>query len=91
MYRGLDLKKWYSWLIGLYGFLVGFWLGIVWSDINNALMAGIIFAFAPLYQGAINHWRRDKDKKALEAWLESPEAEKKHPLLKRFVEWFSPK
>lgn len=91
MYRGLDLKKWRSWLIGVYGFLVGFWIGIVWSNINTAFIVGITFAFAPLYQGAINHWGREKSKKALEAWLENPETEKKYPLLKRFVEWFSPK
>jgi hypothetical protein len=92
IYRGLDLKKWYSWLIGIYGFATGFCLSIVWGgDINDAVGIGIFFAFPPLYQGAINRWQREKNKKALEAWLENPGTEQKHPLLKRLVEWFSPK
>jgi len=91
MYRGLDLKKWYNWLIGLYGFVVFFTFMIVLgADVSNAIGIGLFFAIPPLYQGAINHWRREKNKGALAAWLENPETEKRRPWLKRLVMWFLP-
>ena len=58
MFKGLDLKNKLSWLFGVYGFATGFLMGILWSDLNNAIGMGIIFALAPLYQGGINYRKR---------------------------------
>lgn len=54
-YTGLDLKKWSSWLYGIYGFLSGFLFGfLVFNDDNTldlsmnltgSLQAGTLLAF----------------------------------------------
>lgn len=63
---GLDLKKWYSWLIAACGFVIGFLMGLVWVDLNNAFIAGSLFAFLTLAGGATVHWHRKRWKNSLE-------------------------
>lgn len=59
VFVGLDLKKWHSWLVGLYAFVVGFLFALsIWSSLSGALQLGALFAFAILYGGATTHWHR---------------------------------
>ena len=67
-YIGLDLKKWSSWLYGIYGFLSGFLLEfLVFNDDNTlglsmnltgSLQAGSIFAFLIVWAGVTRRWQR---------------------------------
>ena len=57
---GLDLKKWSSWLYGLYGFLTGFSVIFVSPEpnISSGLMVGTLSAFAVIFGGGMA--RRNK-------------------------------
>ena len=52
IFMGLNLKKWTSWLFGLYGFLSGLLLGSVLLNASSGLELGAIFAFAVMFGGA---------------------------------------
>ena len=60
MVIGLDLKKWYSWLIGVFGFITGFLMGMVKSDIQTAITMGMLFPFFTLTSAALTHWNRKR-------------------------------
>ena len=63
---GLDLKKWYSWLIGAYGFLTFFLVGlVVTGSIHEAVKAGALSAFITMFGGATTRWNKELTKK----WL----------------------
>ena len=58
---GLDPKKWFSWLLGLYGFLSGFLASFIrpeGGDIGTRLVMGAIFAFIILFGGATRYQQR---------------------------------
>jgi hypothetical protein len=52
VFIGLDLRKWSSWLYGIYGFFSGLFLGIMYLDIGSGLELGTLFAFAVMFGGA---------------------------------------
>ena len=70
IFKGLDLKKWSSWLYGLYGFISGFLVGFLTSDggggyhlipsVTGSLQIGALFAFVIMYGGATSHWHRKR-------------------------------
>ena len=60
IFIGLDLKKWFSWLFGLYGFISGFLFGLLRSDIRGGLVMGALFAFVVIYGGATSYWHRGR-------------------------------
>jgi hypothetical protein len=62
MLIGLDLRKWSSWLFGIYGFLSGFLIGFLIVDVRSGLMGGVLFAFIVLYGGAMVRWHRQRFK-----------------------------
>lgn len=63
IFIGLDLKKWYSWLFGLYGFVTGLLFGLSKSpDVTGGLVIGAIFASIVLYGGATSYWQRQRFK-----------------------------
>ncbi len=62
IFVGLDLKKWSSWLYGIYGFLSGFLIGFLIADARSGLLGGTLFAFIVLYGGAMVHWQRQRFK-----------------------------
>jgi hypothetical protein len=74
MFKGLDLKKWSSWLFALYGFVTAFLCGFLRQDDNGSLkllvnwtgslQLGALFAFAVMYAGAMNRWHRQRFAKA---------------------------
>jgi hypothetical protein len=76
IYSGLDLKKSYSWLIVVYGFVIGFLMGLVWVDISTAITAGMLFAFLTLASGATVYWTRQRSKRVIDSWLLSEEQER---------------
>ena len=63
VFIGLDLRKWTSWLYGIYGFLSGFLIGFLIADIQLGLQVGAIFALIVMYGGAMVHWHRQRFKK----------------------------
>jgi hypothetical protein len=70
IFVGLDLKKWYAWLIATYGFISGAMFGFLSGSNTLALQGGVIFALIVLYGGAMNHRHRQKyNKDAAESWL----------------------
>jgi hypothetical protein len=62
MIIGIDLKKWSSWLFGIYGFLSGFLVGFLLVDLKSGLLGGLLFAFIVLYGGAMVRWQRERFK-----------------------------
>ena len=63
---GLDLKKWYSWLFGAYGFLTFFLVGLVGTgSINEAIKAGALIAFATMFVGVTTRWNQERAKRLL--------------------------
>jgi hypothetical protein len=55
VFNGLDLKKLSSWLFGVYGFLSGLSINILYpTDAFTSLEAGAFFAFIVLAGGAMN-------------------------------------
>lgn len=62
IFLGLNLRKWSSWLYGIYGFLSGFFLGFLFLDVRRGLELGAIFAFAVMYGGACVYWGRQRYK-----------------------------
>jgi hypothetical protein len=74
--RGIDLKKWSSWLLGLYAFLCGFLVGFVRSDglggyqvvmnLTASLQGGTIFAAAFMFVGVTSRWNRRRAEKYIE-------------------------
>lgn len=60
VFVGLDLKKWSSWLLGLYGFVSGFAIGFIKGGLSVGLQVGILLAFAILFGGATTRWQRQK-------------------------------
>jgi hypothetical protein len=52
--KGLDLRKWQSWLYGAISFFCGFALGLSLSgNWIESLKGGAIFAFVTLFTGAV--------------------------------------
>ncbi len=74
--RGIDLKKWSSWLLGLYAFISGFLDGFVKSDgvggyqvvmnLAASLQVGTIFAAVLMFVGATSRWNRRWAEKYIE-------------------------
>lgn len=62
-YNGLDLKKWSSWLYGLYGLITGLLMGLMRVNFKGGLQLGLLFAFAVLYGGATTRWHKQRYKK----------------------------
>jgi len=62
IFIGLDLKKWKSWLYGLYGFVSGLLIGLSRADVSGGLTLGLLFTFVVLYGGATSHWHRQRFK-----------------------------
>jgi hypothetical protein len=58
VFIGLNLRKWYSWLFGIYGLLSGFFLGYSFYGVRLGLEMGAIFAIAVMYAGAYIYWNR---------------------------------
>jgi len=70
IYTGLDIKKWQSWLFGVYGFLTFFLVGMVGTgDIYESVKVGTIVAFATVLVGVTTRWNRERAKK----WLKEQE------------------
>lgn len=60
-FRGLDLRKRSSWLIGAFSFLCGFAMGILLSGNRiEGLKVGTAFAFLILVGGATMRWHNQR-------------------------------
>jgi len=84
---GLDLKKWYSWLAGLYGFLSGCFAGFIVEDGSPSWQLGLLFAFVILSSGAMTRVNRQRySQEAAKDWLARYGQEKHYSLLARIME-----
>ena len=71
--KGIDLKIWSSWLLGLYAFVSGFLAGFVRSDgaggyelvtnLTTSLLVGTILAFVFMVIGVTSRWNRRRAEK----------------------------
>ena len=69
MYTELNLQKWRTWLLGLYGFLSFFLLGIVGKqDLYKCIILGAVGVVIVL-GGIITYWNRERARK----WLRERE------------------
>ncbi len=83
---GLDLKKWSSWLFGLYGFLSGIWIGFISGYSSSGWQLGAVFALAVMYGGAMTRYNRQRyGRDAAQEWLSRYGQEKHFSLLARFI------
>jgi hypothetical protein len=57
-YKGLNLFKLKSWLIGVYGFVTGMSFGYFRGDIFSAIKVGALFAFLVLFTSACSFYQR---------------------------------
>jgi hydrogenase/urease accessory protein HupE len=84
---GLDLKKWYSWLAGLYGFFSGCLAGFIREDDSPSLQLGLLFAIVIMSSGAMTcRNRRRYSREAAEEWSARYGQEKHYSLLARIIE-----
>jgi len=69
MYLGLNPKKWQTWLLGLYGFLTLFLVGIVGTgNFYESIKAGAL-GIAVIFGGIVTYWNRERARK----WLQEHE------------------
>jgi hypothetical protein len=84
--NGLDLKKWTSWLLVLYGFLSGLLVGFLREGGSLNLPGGILFACVVLYGGTMIRWQRQRySKDAAESWLSRYGQEERFSALARLI------
>jgi 4-hydroxybenzoate polyprenyltransferase len=58
--KGLDLRRWSSWLYGIYGFLSGFLIGFLTGNASGDVTLGLLFGFAVMYSGAMVRLHRQR-------------------------------
>lgn len=64
---GLNLKKWYSWALGLYAFTSFFLVGLIGTgNINESIKIGALVSCFAIFGGAVMRWNRERSEK----WLE---------------------
>ena len=83
---GLDLKKWYSWLAGLYGFLSGCLVGFLREGGSPSWQLGLISAIAVMSSGAVMRQYRIYYRKAGDEWLARYGQDRRYSLLARLIE-----
>ena len=83
---GLDLKKWQSWLAGLYGFLSGCLIGFLSEAGSPSWQLGLLLAIVIMSSGAIMRQYRIYYRKAGEEWLRRYGQDKHYSLLARLIE-----
>ena len=59
-FKGLDLRKWSSWLYGIYGFLSGLIIGFLTGNAGGGVKLGLLFAFGVMYGGAMVRLHRQR-------------------------------
>jgi hypothetical protein len=84
---GLNLKKWYSWLVGFYGFLSGYFLGLIVENGSSSWQVGLLFAIAIMSSGAMTRRNRQRySRESAKDWLARYRQEKHYSLLARIIE-----
>jgi hypothetical protein len=60
IYWGLDLRKWKNWMVGLYGFFSGFFIGTVFTDVVGGIKLGFLLFTSVLFVGSTIHKNRQR-------------------------------
>jgi FtsH-binding integral membrane protein len=55
-------KKWWVWLFGIVGFISGFFVGLLATDITGGLTLGVLFAFIIISGGVVTRLYRSQFK-----------------------------
>ena len=82
---GFDLRKWSSWLLGLYGFISGSLIGFLERDTTLDYQLGVLFALVMMSAGAMNRWHRQRYKGIAEGWLEQHGQDERFSLFTRII------
>jgi hypothetical protein len=82
---GLDLRKWYSWLAGLYGFITGCSAGFLAENPSPSWEVGLIFAIIIMASGAVMRQQRLHYSKVAEEWLARYGEDNRFPWLARTI------
>jgi hypothetical protein len=82
---GLDLKKWQSWLAGLYAFFSGVMLGFLSKAGSPSWQLGILFTVAIIPGGAVTRQRRIHYRRVGEEWLRKYGNDTRYSLLARII------
>jgi uncharacterized membrane protein len=61
-YYGLDPRRWKSWLLGVYGFISGYYCGLYISNQTFGLLIGLLFIFIIMYSGAMSFYHRQRSR-----------------------------
>jgi Na+-driven multidrug efflux pump len=95
IFKGLDPKKWSSWLLGLLGFLCGFILGFfradnaeglrVLTNLNGSFEMGTLFAIIMMVSGITTRWQRNYFRGKADAWLSKYGQEKQYTFLANLI------
>jgi predicted Co/Zn/Cd cation transporter (cation efflux family) len=86
---GVNPKKWFIWLLGLYGFLSGSLVGFLRDDSSLDLQLGAIFAFAVMSSSAMIYVQRQRfSKDTANSWLARYGEEKHYFFLTRIIKKF---
>jgi hypothetical protein len=85
MIIGLDLKKWQSWLAGLYGFLSGCLIGFLIGAGSPSWQLGLIFAMM-IMSSAVMRQYRIYYRKVGDEWLARYGQDRRYSLLARLIE-----
>ena len=85
MIFGLDLKKWQSWLAGIYGFLSGWSLGFLSDTGSPSWQLGLLFAIMIMSSGAVMRRHRIYYRNAGEKWLTRYGQDKRYAFLARLI------
>jgi len=59
---GLDLRKWHSWLYGIFGFVSGFFIFFSMGDLHSGLIGATLSAFIIIYGGAMTRLHKQRYK-----------------------------
>ena len=69
VFKGLNPKKWSSWLYVACAFAGGMLAGLLRADVYGGLVLGALLAALILYGGAMNRWHRQRAEKMADSWL----------------------
>ena len=83
---GLDLKKWQSWLIGLYGFVSGSLVGYLSKHGSPNWQVGLIFAFGIMSSSVVMQQYRIYYRKVGKEWLSQHGQDQHYSFLTRIIE-----
>ena len=85
IFIGLNPKKWYSWLFGLYGFFSGFSFGYMRAGMSLGLQIGFLFSLIIMSGGIMMRRQRQNYSDIAEQWVLHNSQDKHFSLLTTLI------